>query len=841
MAAGRNWLIYLILIFSTIGCEYLPFNRGPLDGPYRYRFVEQFSKPGRVIFEDLEGNNQYTYFRYHPEFEENSFTIFTYDRDNNYIDQNNFDGELRALEFMDWNQDGKKEIFLIYEILDSCYAEIINEKGNTLIERIFLFSGKPRYERTKRHEWFGLVNWCQVVDLENDGTKELAIFVSETSGGKPRGILVYDLITFDSVWKHEIGPTLVSSEIVDTDNNGTIEILLATSAPNNDNTVNNTTDSLSYVILVDHNGNEIWKKEYGEVFSTSFAVASDIDNDKSIDFLVSKARGGTEKNPDIRLEYVDGLNGKPLISQKFPLYTDINFTLLQIDQNLDKEILLVDRYGETHILDHHFNTIIQREFPSEITRLEKLGDLTGDGLDEFTLEIQGRWFLINHKLQILTEIFGNLRIIPNYPNYTPYVKLLPRRNLNPLLAIYNEEDQITYFMALEINPNLIFQLTAPWVIIIISIGLFGFILLWIVRTKNRLSILSRSFSSGFELNENPIIFINRKMQIAQANAAAIQLLKIENNTLPFSITSLSDRHGNLKEYLFSLKTKNPIRYKNTILISEEDESKISIIAQPIGERGRKKVNWLVVFHNKTFHDTNEATTWAKMAQRLAHDIKNPLTSILLTQQRLQKEYSKEPQNKVKNYDKYSNRIIERIETLRKLSRNFMKYVNVEKINAQPTNINQFLDEIFSDTIIDLPKDVKLEKNLNTDIPVVQIDQELIHSVIENLVSNAINAMPTGGTLTVSTGRNNKLQPGGPEQPPNDYIRIELMDTGVGIQDDMKELLFKPFTTNTKHGTGLGLTIVKKIIDDHKGYIEVFSEDGDGSTFTIYIPINAKYN
>ncbi len=839
MGTTRSWFIYLFLIICTLGCEYLPFNRGPLDGPFRYKMVEKISKSGRVIFEDLEGNNQYTYFRYQVDLD-GGFTIITLNNEDNTNDQNNFDGEIRAMEFLDWNEDGKKDILVVNEVNDSCYATIYDKEGNTLIER-FLFAGKPRFERKKRHEWLGRINQIRITDLENDGKKELVAFLSETTGGKPRGVFSYDLKTLELNWKYEIGPPLISFDIIDVDNNGTLEILMATSAPDNGNTANNTADTLSYVILVSHEGKEIWKKQYGEIFSATYAAASDIDNDGSINILVAKARGETEKNPDIRLEYVNPLNGEPLESIKFPFYSDIHFAFLQIDQSLDKEILISDISGNIQLLDHQFNPIIQKKFPEGIGDSKITRDLTGDGLDEFALDIQGRWFIINHKLQIIAEIDGNLQIIPNYPNYAQYSYLQPRRNSTPLLVNYNENDQMTRFMSLERNPYFILQLIGPWVIIVLSFSLVVFIILWTVRTTNRLIILKRSFTVGLALNNKPCIFINRKMQIEKANSAAIQLLSIKNNPLPMPVSSIPDTVGNLKRHLLNLKSKGFIRQEETILATEASTSKLSFIAEPIGQRGRRYPHWLVVFNQNSLLDSKDAVNWAKMAQRLAHDIKNPLTSILLTQQRLQKEYRNEDTDKIERYDKYSNRIVERIEDLRKLSRNFMKYVNVEKINSQPTNINHFLEKIFSNSTIDLPKDIQLQKNLGVDLPVIHVDQELIHSVIENLVSNAVNAMPNGGTLTISTNFVAQLQPGGSEQPPNDYLVIEVSDIGIGIPDDMKDQLFKPFVTSTKQGTGLGLTIVRKIIDDHKGHIEVNSEKGVGTTFTIYLPLNIFRN
>ncbi|MFQ5753721.1 MAG: ATP-binding protein [bacterium] len=109
-------------------------------------------------------------------------------------------------------------------------------------------------------------------------------------------------------------------------------------------------------------------------------------------------------------------------------------------------------------------------------------------------------------------------------------------------------------------------------------------------------------------------------------------------------------------------------------------------------------------------------------------------------------------------------------------------------------------------------------------------------MLENLLTNAVNAMPEGGTLTIITSLALNLQFHETQETPRDCITIEIQDTGVGISSEMKEKLFQPFTSGTHSGTGLGLTIVKKIIEDHKGHIEFSSEEGTGTSFLIYLPV-----
>jgi two-component system NtrC family sensor kinase len=120
--------------------------------------------------------------------------------------------------------------------------------------------------------------------------------------------------------------------------------------------------------------------------------------------------------------------------------------------------------------------------------------------------------------------------------------------------------------------------------------------------------------------------------------------------------------------------------------------------------------------------------------------------------------------------------------------------------------------------------ISCETRLDPHLPSAIGDSELLHQAISNLVLNAIDAMPHGGTLTVST-RNEEGR-----------AFIEIADTGVGLTAEQRERIFTPYYTSKPHGTGLGLAIVQSIVSDHGGRIRVQSEAGVGTTFVIELPI-----
>jgi signal transduction histidine kinase len=131
------------------------------------------------------------------------------------------------------------------------------------------------------------------------------------------------------------------------------------------------------------------------------------------------------------------------------------------------------------------------------------------------------------------------------------------------------------------------------------------------------------------------------------------------------------------------------------------------------------------------------------------------------------------------------------------------------------------------------KQISIIKNYASDLPLIQIDREQIKQVFLNILLNAIDATRENGKITVKTRPFMK-----PSAAP--YVQIEFTDTGSGIPEEYLEDIFNPFFTTKSTGSGLGLSISNQIIQDHKGYIDVESELGKGSSFFINLPVNQEY-
>lgn len=219
----------------------------------------------------------------------------------------------------------------------------------------------------------------------------------------------------------------------------------------------------------------------------------------------------------------------------------------------------------------------------------------------------------------------------------------------------------------------------------------------------------------------------------------------------------------------------------------------------------------------------KSAAWKEIAQKLAHEIKNPLTPIQLSAERLKRRYYMNREGYEQILDDCTNVIIDEVERLRRLLDEFSQFARMPVINLLPSNINDIIDESIR-LYGELPENIKLNKNYTETLPQILIDPDQMIRAFFNIIKNAIEAMQNGGNLLVTT------------KEMGEYIEIEISDTGIGIHKELMKNLFTPHFSTKRGGAGLGLAIVKKIIVDHGGDISVRSKEGEGTTFTIKIPI-----
>lgn len=165
----------------------------------------------------------------------------------------------------------------------------------------------------------------------------------------------------------------------------------------------------------------------------------------------------------------------------------------------------------------------------------------------------------------------------------------------------------------------------------------------------------------------------------------------------------------------------------------------------------------------------------------------------------------------------------------------MKFARIEKPKFEPLNINTLISDCLAEIRLRLGSGIRVEKNLMKSPPILKADRQQLHIALQNIIDNSITAMQGKGILTISTTLVQSLQR---ERAmlSEQAIQIEIADTGKGMSTTDLNQMFQPFFSRFPEGTGLGLVIVEKIIEDHRGNIRIESQEGIGTTMFITLPI-----
>lgn len=213
--------------------------------------------------------------------------------------------------------------------------------------------------------------------------------------------------------------------------------------------------------------------------------------------------------------------------------------------------------------------------------------------------------------------------------------------------------------------------------------------------------------------------------------------------------------------------------------------------------------------------------WRELARRLAHELKNPLFPLQITVENMQRARESYPQQFDEVFREGTQTLLAELSNLKQIIGRFSDFAKMPAPEMQPVDFNKLVSEtmrLFEGQLVQAHVAAKIE--LDPRLAMVPADPEQMTRVLRNLVLNAIDAMPQGGTLTVRT-----MSLGG-------GVRLEVADTGQGLTPEECDRLFTPYYTTKTHGTGLGLAIVQSVVSDHNGHIAVESQPGKGAKFRI---------
>ena len=326
-----------------------------------------------------------------------------------------------------------------------------------------------------------------------------------------------------------------------------------------------------------------------------------------------------------------------------------------------------------------------------------------------------------------------------------------------------------------------------------------------------------------------VISFTADVKVTSINKFAEDLLHIKRNDYlgrDFRTTLIPDHRAIIEKFLQELEEsgKSTIQRPLRLSLGRETFSLLVNVTRLNDEAG-DQLGTVLVFDNLTqLEKAQRIAAWREVARRIAHEVKNPLTPIQLSAQRLRKKYLASLESDKEVFDLCTQTIINQVEELKRLVSEFSSFARMPIVQKSRNNLVSMVKEIL--VLYEESHDhVTFRCSVAQDIPPFDFDLTQIKRVLINLLENSIAVLPENGVIEIFLSHNAE----------KNVAYMEIRDNGPGVADEDKLRLFEPYFSTKKSGTGLGLAIASTIVADHGGQIRITDNKPAGATFTVELP------
>ncbi len=265
------------------------------------------------------------------------------------------------------------------------------------------------------------------------------------------------------------------------------------------------------------------------------------------------------------------------------------------------------------------------------------------------------------------------------------------------------------------------------------------------------------------------------------------------------------------------------------------ESRYVIRIRSLTQNGRVMALILIAEDMSRTANYKRSLAWTAMAQRLVHEIKNPLTTVKLTLQRLKMEYEEDPPEKQQHYNTYIDSVLEEVIRLRNVAENFLKFFKAEHPAFKSVDLAEVIGHLVKKYAGIIPENITIRFNNKADSCIVDADPTQVEIMISNVLDNSIHAITKKGYIEITLTGIEKIEHDAARQ----YAVIDIEDNGCGIGESALEKVFEPYISGDSDGTGLGLSIVKKMVESHNGSVTITSKKNMGTLVSLTLPFKQK--
>lgn len=342
------------------------------------------------------------------------------------------------------------------------------------------------------------------------------------------------------------------------------------------------------------------------------------------------------------------------------------------------------------------------------------------------------------------------------------------------------------------------------------------------QRRRYMEIVLRNVAAG-------VISIDREGCITTINKSAEKLLSISNGAVVGRNFRelLQDAHLDIVKDILRdlLLSKQDTINRQIVLDVNGNRLALHLHLNMLRDENGSFVGTVLVLDDLTqVMKVQRMAAWREVARRIAHEIKNPLTPIQLSAQRLRKRYLSRFSDDEKVFDECTEMIIKSVDDLKNLVNEFSNFARMPAIQPEPNDLNEIIREALT-LYQQAHRDVQFDFKPDSRLPLLKIDRSQIKRVVINLLENAVAAMDGQGTVRIVSNYDAELR----------LASFVVVDTGPGIPAEDKPRLFEPYFSTKKTGTGLGLAIVNSVVSDHNGFVRIRDNYPHGACFVVELP------
>ncbi len=716
--------------------------------------------------------------------------------DNTALAQLNFPTsvlDINSIYLKDYNEDGSKEAFIIYIKTDSVFLKITSSHNwENVLENDLLLYVKP--DIIFADNWDATSSIFHILETETDIF--IYFFINTGFAQKPRGLYKYSLNKYAIVHKIEFGANPQNVIPHDFNRDGKIEFIVNTSANGNNHRLPEMpyiNDMKSWFIFLDENLDTLYTISYQKGFGAS--ISKIYQTSKATRVLTSFNSTDSLSKPEIILHDFEG----NIVSQ-------FHYSREKLEIHYGDHIYETDEFFAVdgklfHIMNDNLEIIKKIKCPFVVTDY-KLYDLDDDGIHEILLLGKG--------IVILNEDYE----IAAYREFQ-------NKHLNVAIASYDNstrvffdsyEESIEFYIEenfLGKNKTILFAASN------IAVYLF---LLALQLVLVRIYLIFNALKLSTIQSVNGLMLLDRNRKLVYSNHIIKEIFGIGESK---EALQLNNNWQLLLTVVSQLRNRSSVDMMEKDFVLNQNQVQMLITITTLNLFKRVTLGYFIQMENLTEAlKTERSKVLSHSLQKVAHEIKTPLSSVLLSLDSIEENLS----SANKNIQVDSDIEIARNEVgrVKLFINNFLKYADMNKINTGNVSLLPIIQQAVSKFDNYIKKGIQLNVDVDSAIEVTA-DQYQLVEVLQVLIENAIDAVKGNGEIEITAA-----------EVAEDKVLIKIGDNGEGIKEKDLLNIFKPYVTTRKDGTGMGLAIAEKIVNDHGSKITVDSKPGKGSRFSFYL-------